>query len=480
MNSATYMMEPEETNNKTHAEPLPLGLHPGHVPDITRVDCETALRYFIQQLSNLLLVHSKAIIPTAEDTDYAPHPGPNEGQPPKPPSSHETSPTNQLPTPPIHYESASHLSPVTPPLVVPGSASWTSHEHLHSDGTPCQPKVSCFLADHLVVSPLASLSGSPLTYPANPPQENTHCNNIPGSGSNQRRPHPSRQRLELEASVVAAMVLGPAFVPPKSNTPVNDNSDILRYRQETCDESTVKSHSIDNGSPNDTNDNQVSPTNSISTDQSHTNETENNHEDSSKNDTTIGSNEDRQQQIYQLSRRFWTRSTPGIPIGDYLRRIHKYCPLSTSAYISTSLYIHRVCVVNQQIPLTEYNVHRLVLASLRVACKSTEDILHTQKKFCLVSGISSEDLLKIEVALLYITDFDITADHMALQDQLEMMARLQERSDTIRLYFNGKPKYKHKYSHEGEPESGELQIKKRGVDSGLNNRCFVPTDSPSS
>ncbi|KAK9434544.1 cyclin-domain-containing protein [Lipomyces doorenjongii] len=127
-----------------------------------------------------------------------------------------------------------------------------------------------------------------------------------------------------------------------------------------------------------------------------------------------------------ISRRFWSKSAPGIDIEKYLLRIHQYCPISSSVYIATSLYIYRLCVVNQAIPLTPLNVHRLVVAALRVASKSLEDINHLQKRFAKVGGLSEQELCRLEIGFLFLMDFDLKLEVDMLQEQAGVLIALEK------------------------------------------------------
>ncbi|KAK9480957.1 cyclin-domain-containing protein [Lipomyces japonicus] len=122
-----------------------------------------------------------------------------------------------------------------------------------------------------------------------------------------------------------------------------------------------------------------------------------------------------------ISRRFWSKTAPGIDIEKYLTRVHQYCPISAAVYMATSLYIYKLCVVNRVLPLTELNVHRLVITGLRVASKSLEDINHQQKRFAKVGGVSEAELCRLEIGFLFLIDFDLTVDVDLLEQQAGLL-----------------------------------------------------------
>lgn len=133
-----------------------------------------------------------------------------------------------------------------------------------------------------------------------------------------------------------------------------------------------------------------------------------------------------------LIKRFWGRKQPEITVWDYLLRIHHYCPMSTSVYLAASMYIYRLCINLQTFVLTPLSIHRLVLSTLRVACKSIEDINFKQARYASVCGITKPDLYRLEVALLFLIDFDICIDAAVLQHHLVVLTELSIQTDKFR------------------------------------------------
>jgi hypothetical protein len=117
-----------------------------------------------------------------------------------------------------------------------------------------------------------------------------------------------------------------------------------------------------------------------------------------------------------LARKFYSKAVPAIPLKDYLFRLHKYCPMSTAVYLATSLYIHRLAIVERLIPLTPRNVHRLVLAGLRIAMKALEDLSYNHQRFAKVGGVSEPELGRLEISFCFLTEFDLKVDAEALKE----------------------------------------------------------------
>ena len=112
------------------------------------------------------------------------------------------------------------------------------------------------------------------------------------------------------------------------------------------------------------------------------------------------------EQPYAVARKFYSRKAPPIGIKEYLLRMHKFCPTSTAVYLSTSLYIHRLATVDKIIPVNPRNVHRLVLAGLRVTMKALEDLSYPHRRFAKVGGVTELELRRLEISFCFITNFD--------------------------------------------------------------------------
>lgn len=111
-----------------------------------------------------------------------------------------------------------------------------------------------------------------------------------------------------------------------------------------------------------------------------------------------------------ISRKFYSKKPPPISLEDYLTRLHRYCPMSTAVYLATSLYIYRLAVIEKIIAVTARNVHRLLLAGLRVAMKALEDLSYPHHRFSKVGGVSEHELGRLEVSFCFVTNFELKVD----------------------------------------------------------------------
>jgi hypothetical protein len=102
-------------------------------------------------------------------------------------------------------------------------------------------------------------------------------------------------------------------------------------------------------------------------------------------------------------------------------RIHRFCPLSTAVYLAASLYLHRLAMVDRIIPLTRLTAHRLVLAAIRIAAKSLEDLSYPHRRFAKVGGLTDLELQRLEVSFCFLMDFELKVDRAMLEKHVEML-----------------------------------------------------------
>ncbi|KAI9722478.1 MAG: hypothetical protein M1828_004725 [Chrysothrix sp. TS-e1954] len=137
------------------------------------------------------------------------------------------------------------------------------------------------------------------------------------------------------------------------------------------------------------------------------------------------------EQYGAIARRFFSKKPPPISINDYLLRLHRYCPMSTAVYLAAGAYIQKLAVVDKTVPVTVRTVHRLLLASLRVAMKALEDLSYPHQRFAGVGGVTERELAKMEVSFCYLTDFNLRVDNVQLHDRMMMLQQLASSGSRI-------------------------------------------------
>ncbi|PWY93343.1 cyclin-domain-containing protein [Aspergillus sclerotioniger CBS 115572] len=122
-----------------------------------------------------------------------------------------------------------------------------------------------------------------------------------------------------------------------------------------------------------------------------------------------------------LSKRFLSRREPPITLEEYLLRLHQFCPMSTGVYLATSMYIMRIATVERVIVVSRRNMHRLVLAGLRVAMKTLEDLSYSHSRVAKVGGVTEQELSKLEISFCFLADFELRVDAKMLADQVRLL-----------------------------------------------------------
>jgi hypothetical protein len=115
-----------------------------------------------------------------------------------------------------------------------------------------------------------------------------------------------------------------------------------------------------------------------------------------------------------IARKFFCKTPPNVSVEQYLKRLHRFCPMSTAVYLAAGSYIQRLCVEDKLVPATRRTVHRLVLGSLRVAMKALEDLRYSQERFSVVGGVKQEELSVLEISLCYLLNFELQVTHDSL------------------------------------------------------------------
>lgn len=138
-------------------------------------------------------------------------------------------------------------------------------------------------------------------------------------------------------------------------------------------------------------------------------------------------------QHHVLAKRFYSKKAPPISLEQYLQRLHKYCPMSTAVYLAASTYITRMVDVEKSLVVTPRNVHRLVLAGLRVAMKALEDLSYPHSRFARVGGVTERELTRLEITFCFLTDFGLRVDSQALMRQLTLLRSVPQTHIVLEL-----------------------------------------------
>ncbi|XP_050236328.1 cyclin-U4-1 [Mercurialis annua] len=100
-------------------------------------------------------------------------------------------------------------------------------------------------------------------------------------------------------------------------------------------------------------------------------------------------------------------SRPTISIQSYLERIFKYANCSPSCFVVAYVYLDRFAHRQPTLPLTSFNVHRLLITSVMVAAKFMDDMYYNNAYYAKVGGISTVEMKHLEVDFLFGVGFHL-------------------------------------------------------------------------
>ncbi|GAV61597.1 Cyclin domain-containing protein [Cephalotus follicularis] len=98
---------------------------------------------------------------------------------------------------------------------------------------------------------------------------------------------------------------------------------------------------------------------------------------------------------------------PSISIRSYLERILKYANCSPSCFIVAYVYLDRFAQRQPSLPITTFNVHRLLITSVLVAAKFMDDMYYNNAYYAKVGGISTIEMNFLEVDFLFGLGFQL-------------------------------------------------------------------------
>ncbi|KAL6968322.1 hypothetical protein U1Q18_034126 [Sarracenia purpurea var. burkii] len=131
-------------------------------------------------------------------------------------------------------------------------------------------------------------------------------------------------------------------------------------------------------------------------------------------------------QIKDVVTIFHGSRAPSLGIQQYIDRIFKYSCCSPSCFVVAHIYVERF-VQRMNVHLTSLNVHRLLITSVMVAAKFTDDAFFNNAYYAKVGGVSTVELNRLEMKFLFGLDFRL---YISVQtfwkycSQLEMEAAL--------------------------------------------------------
>ncbi|KAG8068863.1 hypothetical protein GUJ93_ZPchr0005g15763 [Zizania palustris] len=108
--------------------------------------------------------------------------------------------------------------------------------------------------------------------------------------------------------------------------------------------------------------------------------------------------------IKESSTIFHGQRAPDLSINLYAERIFKYSECSPSCFVLALIYMERY-IKQPHVYMTSLSVHRLLITCVVVAAKFTDDAFFNNAFYARVGGISTVEMNRLELDLLFNLDF---------------------------------------------------------------------------
>ena len=96
--------------------------------------------------------------------------------------------------------------------------------------------------------------------------------------------------------------------------------------------------------------------------------------------------------------------SPSISLEAYFSRLNQYMNCDEHIYETAFEYVQRL---NQIYPIQRLYAHKILFVSILIAKKFEEDFIERNDYYAQISGISSEDLMQLEVAFCFLLKFKL-------------------------------------------------------------------------
>ena len=115
-----------------------------------------------------------------------------------------------------------------------------------------------------------------------------------------------------------------------------------------------------------------------------------------------------QQHQQQVAIPFNSKRIPSFTLDKYLQRIAHYLTPSPACLLVTMVYMDRILARKEEetgIYLSDYNVHKLLMACIVLASKFWSDNFYNDSYYAKVGGVSMADMVRLETTALVWLDF---------------------------------------------------------------------------
>ena len=114
---------------------------------------------------------------------------------------------------------------------------------------------------------------------------------------------------------------------------------------------------------------------------------------------------------------FSLKNKPNISLTSFLSRIIIYSKLEYSTLCLGLIYLNKV--IENNLFLTEFNVHKLLSASILIAIKYNEDKISNNDYYAQIFGLSLNEINQLEYSFLCLIDFNLYVEHKFMKKFLK-------------------------------------------------------------
>lgn len=107
----------------------------------------------------------------------------------------------------------------------------------------------------------------------------------------------------------------------------------------------------------------------------------------------------------------------------YVHRLVAIANCSPSVFISALIYLDRIQAKQRALLLSELNCHRLLSTAVLLATKWLDDESVNNSRFALVSGMSLDELNRLEFTMLYVLDWSLYIEPLVYYHREKFLLR---------------------------------------------------------
>ena len=125
---------------------------------------------------------------------------------------------------------------------------------------------------------------------------------------------------------------------------------------------------------------------------------------------------------------FMTKNIPSVSIENYMMRLFQFTKINESTIILILIYIDRFCNLNN-ISLSYYNVHKLILAATVSAVKYNEDQFYSLNVYAKLGGIPINELNLLEYKFLSMINFSVFVEEELFSKYNDFLLDFQDEEE---------------------------------------------------